>query len=152
MRVKEVMTKPVRTVSPTEDAEAAYFQMQRDDVHHLVVVGLGGKVAGILSNGDLGGPDGAAVRKGKRVGDLMTPAPVVVEPDTRLRDAANLLRGWNIGCVPVVEKGRVVGILTTADVCALVGRGAIRTQRISTVRAGRRYQERGVRPQAPGRH
>jgi predicted transcriptional regulator len=82
----------------------------------------------------------------------MTPAPVVVAPDTHLRDAANLLRGWNIGCVPVVEKGRVVGILTTADVCALVGRGTIRTQRISTTRAGRRYQERGVRPNAPGRH
>jgi len=45
----------------------------------------------------------------------------------------------------------VVGILTTADVCALVGRGAIRTQRISTVRAGRRYQERGVRPSEHGR-
>lgn len=149
MRVNEIMTKVVRTVGPNDDAEAAYFQMRRDGVHHLVVAGLGGKVAGIISNGDLGGPEGAAVRKGKTVAELMTPAPVVVAPDTRLRDAANILRGWNIGCVPVVQKGRVVGILTTADVCAVVGRGAIRTQRISTVRAGRRYQERGVRPQAP---
>jgi CBS domain-containing protein len=86
------------------------------------------------------------------VGDLMTPAPVVVSPGIRVREAANILRGWNIGCVPVVEKGRVAGILTTADVCALVGRGAIRTQRISAVRAGRRYQERGVRQRAPGKH
>jgi CBS domain-containing protein len=149
MRVNEIMTKVVRTVGPDVDAEAAYFQMQRDDVHHLVVVGLGGKVQGIISNGDLGGPEGASVRKGKKVADLMTPAPVVVTPETRLRDAANILRGWNIGCVPVVEKGRPVGLLSMADVCALVGRGAIRTQRISTVRAGRRYQERGVRPPAP---
>ena len=91
------------------------------------------------------------MRRGKRVSDLMTPAPVVVSPDARVRDAANILRGWSIGCVPVVEKSRVVGILTTADLCALVGRGTIRTQRISSVRAGRRYQERGVRPRAPGK-
>jgi len=48
------------------------------------------------------------------VGDL-TPAPVVVSPGTHVPDAANILRGWNVGCAPV-------GILTTADVCALVGR------------------------------
>jgi acetoin utilization protein AcuB len=152
MRVGEIMTKQVRTVSPVDSADAAYFQMRRDGVHHLVVLGLGGKVAGVISNGDLGGPEGEVVRRGKRVGDLMTPAPVVVSPGIRVREAANILRGWNIGCVPVVEKGRVAGILTTADVCALVGRGAIRTQRISAVRAGRRYQERGVRQRAPGKH
>lgn len=56
-----------------------------------------------------------------RVGDL-TPAPVVVSPGTHVPDAANILRGWNVGCAPVVERGRVVGLLTTADVCALVGR------------------------------
>lgn len=152
MRVNEIMTRQVRTVSPTESAEAAYFQMQRDRVSHLVVLGLDGKVAGILSNGDLGGPDGASVRRGRQVADLMTPAPVVVSPEDRVRDAANIMRGWNIGCVPVVEKSRVVGILTAGDVCGLVGRGSIRTQRISSIRAGRRYRERGVRPPAPGRH
>jgi len=41
-----------------------------------------------------------------------------------LRQAANLLRGRTIGCLPVVEGGELVGILTTTDLLELIGRGA----------------------------
>jgi acetoin utilization protein AcuB len=44
-------------------------------------------------------------------------------PDTTLRQAANVLRGRTIGCLPVVEDGRIVGIVTATDLLELIGAG-----------------------------
>jgi acetoin utilization protein AcuB len=43
-----------------------------------------------------------------------------------VRQAANLLRGRTIGCLPVVEDGAILGIVTTIDLLELIGRGAER--------------------------
>jgi CBS domain-containing protein len=60
------------------------------------------------------------------VRDLMTPQVAVATPATTLRQAANLLRGRLIGCLPVVENSRVVGIATATDVLDELGRGSSR--------------------------
>jgi CBS domain-containing protein len=138
MRLYEVMSKNVKTAAGSEDAEAAFFRMRTDGIHHLVVM-REGAVDGVLSYEDLGGPNGAAVRRGKTVADLMIRSPLATSSRTSLREAANLLRGRSIGCLPIVDAGHLIGIVTTSDVCAWVGRGAARTQRVSTTRAGRRF-------------
>jgi acetoin utilization protein AcuB len=125
MRVQDVMTRSVKTISPDETADAAYETMRMRRIHHLVVV-ENGQMVGVLSDRDLGSQGGAAVRKGQAVRELMTAGVVSVPPDTPMRKVANLLRGRSIGCVPVVEGERVVGIVTTSDLLALVGRGADR--------------------------
>jgi CBS domain-containing protein len=43
-----------------------------------------------------------------------------------VRVAANRMRGRTVGCLPVVDGGRVVGIVTTADLLELIGRGVER--------------------------
>ena len=53
----------------------------------------------------------------------MTSPAVTASPRMTLRQAANLLRGRTIGCLPVVEGGKLVGILTTTDLLELIGRG-----------------------------
>lgn len=123
MRAENLMTTAVRTVSPSESAEAAWNLMQLAEVHHLVVMDKG-KVEGILSRGDLGGPRGANRRKGRSAADLMTPSIVIASPKTTLREAANLLRGFSIGCLPVIDGKRLVGILTVTDILDAVGHGA----------------------------
>ena len=50
------------------------------------------------------------------VREVMTPDVVVVEPTTRVQDAAQLMVDRRIGGLPVVEDGRVVGIITETDV------------------------------------
>jgi len=128
MRVDEFMNAEVRTVKPDDSAEGALSWMQRERIHHLVVMD-GGRVVGVLSERDLGGrgPRGSALRKGGTVADLMTPTVVFASPDTTLRQAANLLRGRSIGCLPVLRDGRkLVGILTVTDILELIGRGNLR--------------------------
>lgn len=120
MRLGEIMSHEVRTVRPAEPAEEAYRRMKLHGIHHLVVT-EGKKILGVVSERDLGGGRGAVVRAGRSVEELMTEHVVTATPRTTLRQAANVLRGRSIGCLPVVEDARLVGIVTLTDLLELVG-------------------------------
>jgi CBS domain-containing protein len=122
MRVEDVMSRDVRTTSIATTAEEAWNVMHLHRIHHLVVT-VGRRIAGIITEGDLGGARGAAVRANRTVADLMTTSVVTVPPTTPVRRAANLMRDRSIGCVVVARPKGVVGIVTSADLLALIGRG-----------------------------
>ena len=126
MRLGEIMQTGVKVAGPDEAAETAFQRMRLQRVHHLVVVDKTGEIVGVLSDRDLGSRRGAILRRNRTVADLMTPRPVTVSPDMSVRQAANLLRGRNIGCLPIVDDGRLVGMVTTSDLLVLIGRGAER--------------------------
>lgn len=123
MRVQEIMTTSVHTIAPSADAAEAWELMRRQDVRHLVVM-RGASVSGLLSDRDIGSKRGAAVRTGRLVSDLMTDRVVTVPPTMPIRKAANLMRGHSIGSLVVMDRNRVVGIVTVADLLELLGRGA----------------------------
>lgn len=125
MRLQEIMTSPVETVELTESAEDASRRMRTLRIHHLVVMD-GRSVVGVLSDRDIGGARGASLRAGKTAGDLMASPVVTADGQTTVRDAANKLRGRTIGCLPIMERGRLVGIVTVSDLLSLIGRGAER--------------------------
>jgi acetoin utilization protein AcuB len=150
MRLGEIMQTGVKTAGPEEAAETAFQRMRLQKVRHLVVVDKSGGILGVLSDRDLGAGRGEALRRNRRVADLMTRRPITVAPDTSVRQAANLLRGHNIGCVPIVDAGRLVGIVTTSDLLVLIGRGAerpvARVKRWTLAhRAPQRYPRANVR-------
>ena len=122
--------------------------MQQREIRHLVVAD-GKHLLGIVSERDLGGKTGADLRKGRTVGELMTSPLVSATPETTVRQAANLMRGRTIGCLPVVDEGRLVGIVTTTDVLEQLGRGtarpAVQTQR-PTLRLPANNKTLGGRP------
>ena len=123
MRLFEIMTTDVQLTSPEEDAEAAYNRMRTQRIRHLVVM-EDRRVMGILSERDLGGARGAVLRCGKRVAELMSRQAVTAAPTTTIRQAANLMRTRGIGCLPIVEDSRVVGVVTLIDLAEVLGRGA----------------------------
>ena len=131
MRVQDVMTEGVKTIAPTASAEEAWSLMRLHGIHHLVVT-RAHRVVGVLSARDVGGPRGAAVRENHAVADLMNAPAVTVEPQTTVRQAANVMRGRSIGCLVVVESGRVAGIVTVSDLLELIGRGLDRSVVTST--------------------
>lgn len=133
MRLREFMQTNVVTIESTEAASAAWSRMRQRRIRHLVVTDEG-RLVGVVSERDLGGKDGEAVRKSKTVQDLMSPKVVSASPQMTLRQAANLMRGRLIGCLPVLDEDRVVGIVTATDVLDELGRGFTRP----TVRARRR--------------
>lgn len=125
MRVQDIMTDAVRTAFPAMPAEDAWQLMRQAAIHHLVVID-DSRLVGVVSDRDLGGVGGRALRKTKRVADVMTPQVVTVPPDTTVRKAANLMRGRAIGCLVVAVRDRVRGIVTVSDLLTLLGRGAER--------------------------
>lgn len=115
MKIADLMSRRVHVAGPDLDAETAWRCMQQLEVRHLVVVDAQEQVIGLLSARDLGGRHGAPVRRHKRVRDLMTHDPLVLDPEADVRRAAELLRGFSIGCFPVVAGTALVGIVTTSD-------------------------------------
>ena len=120
MRVEDVMTKSVRTCAAGESAVEAREQMRLHNFHHLVVVD-GSKVLGILSERDLR----SSLKHDASIGDVMTSPVVTARPETTIREAANLLRGRSIGCLPVVKGAKLVGIVTVTDLLEIIGKGNI---------------------------
>lgn len=121
MKLREIMTTPVLTLTPTEPASDAFALMRDAGVRHAVVLSAGA-VVGVVSERDFGGPSGGAVRRGKTVADLMQPDPVLGPPELTVGRAALLVRKHRIGCVPVVEDGQLVGIVTRSDLLTALAR------------------------------
>jgi acetoin utilization protein AcuB len=121
MKIADLMSRRVHVAGPELDAETAWRCMQQLHVRHLVIVDERERVVGLLSERDLGGRHGAVLRHSKTVRDLMTPEPIVLDPEISVRKAAELLRGLSIGSFPVVAGGALVGIVTTSDLLDLLG-------------------------------
>jgi len=125
MRLKEIMKKDVVTLGAEALEDEAREQMRRNRIHHIVVT-RGSDVIGVVSDRDLGARSEAPDRITRTVGDVMTPAVATATGTTTVREAANLMRGRTIGCLPILEKGRLAGIVTTSDLLTLIGKGVER--------------------------
>ena len=115
MRLAAIMTPRVVTIKASEPASAAWTRMRRRGIRHLIVMDMG-DVAGVISERDLGGRAGAAQRRGRTVGSMMTRSVVTAAPDTSVSDAAELIRSRLIGSLPVMVGGELAGIVTATDV------------------------------------
>ena len=140
MRLNELMTREVETIGPDESAEAAYNRMRLHGIHHLVVQ-EDGRIVGILSDRDIGGPRRTSELTGKLVRNVMSSTVVFARPEMTLREAANLMRGRVVGCLPIVSGRKLVGIVTVTDLLELIGRGSVRVpagaEFITSRKAGR---------------
>jgi CBS domain-containing protein len=138
MQARDVMTRNVVTVTPeTSVGEIARLLLEKR-ISGVPVVDAHGRLVGIVSEGDLvrrledEGESGrswwlgllatpeeraeAYVRAhGRRAADVMTKNVITVTPDTPLAAVARLLEERHIKRVPVVENGKVVGIVSRAD-------------------------------------
>jgi CBS domain-containing protein len=127
MRLRDIMSSGVLSIGSNEPADAAWDMMRRERIRHLAVVD-GTRLVGIVSERDLGGPEGSEVRENRTVAALMVRDAVSAPPNLTLRQAANLMRGRTIGSLLVVERDNVVGIVTATDVLDQLGRGATRAR------------------------
>jgi acetoin utilization protein AcuB len=132
MRVRDIMTEGVQRVTPDTSCGDALDLMRQHRIHHLAVM-RGGKIVGVLSERDCGGRAGAGLRN-QTVDALMTAPAITVPANITAQRAANMMRGRSIGCLVVVERNRVRGIVTVSDLLELIGRGR-GTRNVSAPRA-----------------
>jgi acetoin utilization protein AcuB len=120
MRVRDVMSRDVETIDAGCASVLARELMRSRRIRHLVVL-CGGRIAGVVSERDLDRV-GADVPVGA-VREVMTGDVVALPSAATLASAANLLRGRAIGCLPVIDGKRLVGIVTVSDLLDVMGRG-----------------------------
>lgn len=147
MRLGDIMSEEVETIAASALLDEARERMKRQDVRHLVVTDRG-SVVGVISQRDLG--RGGRRNGATKVREAMSTPVVTAGPRTNVREAANLLRGHRIGCLPIVEDGRPVGMVTVSDLLDLIGKGVERAPRGSQ-HWEEKHRGRRKREYAPGR-
>lgn len=128
MYVRDWMSSPAVTVTPEVSARAALDLMKSRAIRRLPVL-EDGKLAGIVTKTDLTGlfGPGRAGRRGAEslVVEIMKKNPVAVSPDDTVESAARILLRKKIAGLPVVDDGRVVGVITESDLfralCRMLG-------------------------------
>jgi CBS domain-containing protein len=125
MKVRDIMSTKVQTIDMNEKAETAWNLMKWKRIHHVVVTDGPGQVVGVISARDLGGRDREDALKIRPVAAMMTAYAVKAVPEMPVKQAANVMRGWNIGCLPVVSDGKLVGIVTVSDLLRIIAEGCM---------------------------
>jgi CBS domain-containing protein len=132
MRVRDLMTAKPITVEAEMPMLDARQQMVEERIRHLVVV-EDTRVVGIVTDRDirLNLPSPATslsvwemnyLLSKLTVGNVMSRSVLVVDPDRPVAEAARIMIEHKIGALPVVEAGRLVGIVTESDFVRVVAR------------------------------
>ena len=144
LTVADIMDASPVTVTPEDTVEAVLRVLRENELPGLPVVNSGGRCVGIITEADLvmAGEDAdlhlphyfelfggfvfleslghfeERLRKATAAlaRDLMTEDPVTIEPDVPIAEAARLISRSKHNRLPVVEHGRLVGVVTRVDV------------------------------------
>jgi len=139
---RDVMTAPAVACRDEAFFEEIAEVLADRDISGMPVVDASGGVVGVISERDLahalGGPMvrlavrrhnhgpfmrslGEMPREVRRAKDVMTSPPVTVGPDAHFDEIARLMRIHQINRVPVVDSGRLIGVVTRGDVLGALG-------------------------------
>ena len=127
MFVSDWMNTKVFTVSPDDNISLAIKFLKEKNIKHLPVIKENRKVVGILSDRDIKDytPSKATtldihelhyVLFNTKVKEIMVKKVYTTTPRTPIEEAAMVMFDRNIGCLPVVEKDKLVGIISDRDI------------------------------------
>jgi CBS domain-containing protein len=117
MKVRELMTKQPTTVGPGATLGEVATLMKQDDCGSIPVV-EGGRLVGIVTDRDIviRGIAAGVDPKTQRVNKVMSSDPVTVGPEDDITDAEKKMADRQIRRLPVVDGGKLVGIIVTAQI------------------------------------
>jgi CBS domain-containing membrane protein len=134
LHVRDLMTGGVFAVRRDDDLRTVSDLMDDRRIRHAPVVDDQGGLIGLVTQRDLfrnalRGQSGLppeverAALTSLTAGEIMVRKVVTAGPDQDIRDAARVMLDNKFGCLPVVEAGRLVGIVTEADFVRLLAGG-----------------------------
>jgi CBS domain-containing membrane protein len=125
IRVRDVMSTPVEFLEVGDSLDLARHLMQAGRIRHLPVVDSRQRVIGLVTHrkllaawvghGDPAHERPADIAREIPVDMLMETSVFTTTPDALAAKAAQIIETRKIGCLPVVEGGRLIGIVTEAD-------------------------------------
>lgn len=115
------------TIRSDKPLRAALELMQENSIKHLPVLSSSSHVVGVVSDRDcryaLNSPyvmhekwQDEKLADTLQVRAVMTPAPIIVEPNAPASEAARLMLNHRIGCLPVMRSETLVGVVTRSDI------------------------------------
>ena len=128
LRVTDRMIPAPTTIRWDAPVAEAWKLMRTQKIRHLPVLDGAGRLVGIVTDRDLRqvildpslqerlGRGIISALESLRVRDIMTWGVITVSPEREIREAARLMHREKIGALPVLKNGKIVGILTEADV------------------------------------
>ena len=130
MLVRKKMKKDLITITKDERMTVARKVMKEKNIRHLPVVD-GKKLIGLVTNMDIRKAEASPATSLEirelhylldklTVGEIMTRNVITISPDISVEEATTLLHDNKIGCLPVVEDGNLVGMLTEDDVMEIL--------------------------------
>ncbi len=115
MKIQSLMIENPITIRPHASVGEAIELMKANSIRHLPVVTSGNRLVGFLTLADLKQGLIPSMLGDVSLDDLMIKNPVTVKPDDDIEFAAQLIYNHKIGGMPVVQDGRLVGIVTATD-------------------------------------
>jgi acetoin utilization protein AcuB len=129
--VERTMKLMPRTVQSSDSVAHARALLDEYGINHLPVL-LKGNLVGIVTTRDLQAskvsPKAPAIKRALetrpdrvRVASVMTTKVYIARPSDTVEDAADVMRRKRVGALPVIEHGRLRGIISRSDIIGLVG-------------------------------
>lgn len=117
MKVRDIMTNPAIHISPNESVEVAARTLTHHNIGILPVCGSDGKLCGLVTDRDLVIRCMASGRSPAQttVREVMTSQVLSVQPDMETGVAAHLMGRQQVRRLPVVENGKLCGMLSLGD-------------------------------------
>ena len=116
LQVRDIMTTEVVAVPATTPVADVAILLHERQITGVPIVGGEGRVVGVVSEIDV------LDRQGGTAGDIMTREVISVAPETPLDEVVRLLTDRRIRRVPVLDGGRLVGLVSRADLLRLFTR------------------------------
>lgn len=128
LTVAEIMTREPYTLGPDDNLASARKLMAEHHIRHIPVVSAEGTLIGVVTQRDvLAAGDSTVLNpRGERGGEdhvalssIMTSPVQTADENASLRGTAMHLQKNKLGCLPVLRKGKLVGIITDSDFIAI---------------------------------
>jgi len=137
VRARDLMSRDVKVAHPDDAVEDILDTLMSRHIHGAPVVDGDGVLVGIVTQQDIlfgsmtksggnvagGSRSGPATGKGLIVGDIMTSPAVSATEEAEITRLCEMMFKLKIQRVPIVNDGRVTGMLTALDICGAVSRG-----------------------------
>ena len=117
MIAKDIMTRDIITVSPTMTVKNLAMTLIKNQISGAPVADKVGKIVGVVSESDI------VAKRGKDVKSIMSKKVISVGEDTSVEEIARMMTTHHIKRLPVMTDGKVVGIVSRADIVSAIALG-----------------------------
>lgn len=128
--ISEIMTENPISVGPDASLLEAYGEMLENDIRRLPVTASDGALVGIVTMSDIQkalplrrddeDTETQLMLNTHKVSEVMTSDPVCVSSEETIQDVAEVMLENQISGIPIIQAGKLVGIVTESDIFALI--------------------------------